>query len=617
MMCLAGVDRIRAALLPLPPLPPLLLPLLLLLQQRFACALQINRGGIPRQVPRPPEYGGPGPGAGAGGAQPPPPAPARVNSYLVPPENIRVHAHLMDFHRAGQTEYGWQRAVDGDVTTQSWLRSPRSGSHLEVQLIGLAGPVARVEVVEHPTDFCKVCMIPIGQSSKLFNSLPGEDITFSPPVMMDRFRIKVMQTQIVWWQLYEIRVWSTMPVRAAAHGRRNLQEEAAQRPQKVTLLTPNRGQQQQQQQQQQQHAPTPPPPPVIVCVPDCHAKHGKCVPNPHAARDPNARRGVDGRPYGVCVCEEGWLPPLCSQPSCGSCDISRGQCLAPGQCRCYTGWSGPECDTQGEVTYGMALQLGVNRRREQLLQSPVGARLASGHVFRQPVVATELRLRGDPGGVGTGGAAYSWWQLLGPRGTSEGFLRNYTVMDGATVRLRQLGGGGGGGGGWLAGDVAQSAIARRDCKQVSVGTTATGARGGGAEDPVEGGEEAWHVYVDRGAERGRASGRAWGLRSSVMLVHVRSGLVLSSNGNILRQAVGGQGQGQQQFYNLPEVQLQGVVPGSAAQPWTVQAHIPAAVAPEEIAAPPRAAPYAGPAAGLPFNTVGRQRFHLARAVHFD
>ncbi|XP_062903996.1 tenascin-X-like isoform X2 [Mobula hypostoma] len=48
----------------------------------------------------------------------------------------------------------------------------------------------------------------------------------------------------------------------------------------------------------------------------------------------------------VCVCEEGWRGPTCSEPSCPpSCRPPRGECSG-GRCVCRSGYTGPDCSQE-------------------------------------------------------------------------------------------------------------------------------------------------------------------------------------------------------------------------------------------------------------------------------
>ena len=506
-----------------------------------ASAMRINRGGIPIQIPRPKEFGG-------SGGEELPPVPAHLKLHRVPAENILMINNLLEFHQSeNHGEFSWNRAVDGDNATQMWVRAPRKGAFLEVRIMGLAGPIARIALLEHGTDFCKNCKImPIRDASNAagqggaqipFDHSAGEDITLSPPISMQSFRVEVAQTQIIWWQLYELIIWSTMPCSAGTHGRRNLRaEKTAERADplnnNVRRINP------------QPHSSTlppsalPPPPPrpppqEAVCSPPCVEGHGMCAPRPPHARG----GGMHGS--GICMCKEGWLGADCATAYCpAGCETVHGLCVAPDTCRCHVGWSGPKCDTQGSVQYGMRLKLGSNRKTQHLLASFPKSHLAghtAGSGELSPAVATELEFD-DELEASARGEGPNWWTVHGPPGTSEAFLLNYTVLDGATVRLRQCTtdartGVGCTQGGWLVARSQTPAAARRDCKMVGVAP----AKGEGSPSSNE---HAWYVYVDRGADFTLRSGRAWGLRSVVHFVHVRSGLVMASNGNTLGLQLG-------------------------------------------------------------------------------
>lgn len=56
----------------------------------------------------------------------------------------------------------------------------------------------------------------------------------------------------------------------------------------------------------------------------------------------------------------------------------------------------------------------------------------------------------------------NWWQVLGPRGTSDAFLHGHPVPAGAVVRLRHVASGG-----LLRAAKTQPALARPDLKEVS------------------------------------------------------------------------------------------------------------------------------------------------------
>ena len=211
----------------------------------------------------------------------------------------------------------------------------------------------------------------------------------------------------------------------------------------------------------------------------------------------------------------------------------------------------------------MRLKLGCNRQPKHILSSPPDSSIPGQPIVAmQPVVATEIVV--GQGGGSVAGQGENWWALLGPPDTSDAFLRNYAVLDGATVRLRHCGSGnasrgGSCNGGWLIVRQQVLAVARRDCKMVGV----VPAKG---ESAPSGGEDAWHVYVDRGSQLSTPTRRAWGLGSEVVLVHVHSGSVLSSNGNFITVKSSGR------TYQLPEVHGQSLIAHSQAQQWSVQGH---------------------------------------------
>eukprot|EP01051_Picozoa_sp_SAG22_P009553 SAG22_NODE_803_length_7098_cov_2.856408_5_plen_167_part_00 len=120
--------------------------LLLLLLLQLLCApttegVSINRGGLPIQVSGPrPAQGGTRPGG---------------QLHMIPAERLAISSENVQFHRAGSEEFGSQRAADGDNHTQAWIKAPREGAYIDVHWHA-AADVARIVIVEHAVDFCKV-----------------------------------------------------------------------------------------------------------------------------------------------------------------------------------------------------------------------------------------------------------------------------------------------------------------------------------------------------------------------------------------------------------------------------------------------------------------------------
>ena len=96
---------------------------------------------------------------------------------------------------------------------------------------------------------------------------------------------------------------------------------------------------------------------VAVCGPQCDPQHGYCLAPGECQCNlgytgPGCRDclALPGCLHGSCTkgfecrCEPGWSGMFCNQPECeASCELLGGVCVAPGQCECTEGFSGPDC----------------------------------------------------------------------------------------------------------------------------------------------------------------------------------------------------------------------------------------------------------------------------------
>ena len=238
------------------------------------------------------------------------------------------------------------------------------------------------------------------------------------------------------------------------------------------------------------------------------------------------------------------------------------------------GWSGKTCTLHGEVLYGTTMSLkSVRAPRELLYATSEGFLPTDGN--QMAVVTSSAIPEKDLQPTGQ-----SRWQVLGPPGTSDNFLRGRVVTDGSIVRLRHVATGHS-----MQVDHNTPAVVRRDLKQVALS----------AEQ--EASKEAFYVLVDRRHERAKFSGKDWGIGSQVVFVHCASGYVLASSGEKLpvRVATG------HRFES--EVHAQAHIPNAQGQFWSIEAHqLPSAVpavsmatntivrliAPPTVGAPPMA-----------------------------
>ena len=96
---------------------------------------------------------------------------------------------------------------------------------------------------------------------------------------------------------------------------------------------------------------------VPVCGAECDPQHGYCL----APGDCKCNLGYTGPGCRDCVplpgclhgscskgfqcqCEPGWSGMFCNQPECEeSCELSNGVCVAPGECECSEGYRGEDC----------------------------------------------------------------------------------------------------------------------------------------------------------------------------------------------------------------------------------------------------------------------------------
>lgn len=146
----------------------------------------------------------------------------------------------------------------------------------------------------------------------------------------------------------------------------------------------------------------------------------------------------------------------------------------------------------------------------------------------------------------------NWWQVLGPRGTSESFLYGHDVPADATIQLRHVSSGS-----LLRGDASQPALARPDLREVSCLRN----------DSAPTGDEEWTIQVN-----GSALGRlVWGLGSPVSIHHRRSSLMLTCSGQTYhaknQESIFGK-----KLAPVYETQLQEEVPSAGSQRWYVAEH---------------------------------------------
>eukprot|EP01052_Picozoa_sp_SAG31_P011303 SAG31_NODE_637_length_13337_cov_23.061867_7_plen_1675_part_00 len=430
---------------------------------------------------------------------------------MIPPADIVVSSAGMQYHRAADKIFDEQLAADGSNRTQAWIKAPQAGSYIEISWNAVA-VVSQVIIVEHSTDYCRDCVVFWQQDGRHdFDRASGEVINFLKPIPLSGIRIEVVRSQVVWWQLFEIIVWTKS---LGAPHRRNLQ--ATDRSGDDPIVHQGLIQMQ------------------IICKPSC--KHGRCTPAGSLTRKAGATAAIQ---IGKCKCDEGWSEADCSAPVCSSC--ANGQCVMPNSCQCDEGWSGYHCDQFGHITYGSKIVLAVMRNQENVLYTSRRLRTSSNS---QAVVASCVsRLGYNEENAG------EWWQVVGPSGTSIKFMQNQTVIDGAQIRLLHITSGM-----WLRSDNYLRSRVRHDLKEVSC--TAT----------IDGGED-WTIFIDRGARRQQASERPWGVGSSVVFMHSKSSQVLASSGHtfVARDAqICGHGPS-----SVAEVHLQGHVESSIAQEWRV------------------------------------------------
>ena len=487
----------------------------------------------------------------------PPPAPARAIVHQVPATQMTMRSYLLDFHKAGRPDggavkYTSLRAVDGDDYTQMWARTPRKGGYLEVTLHNVRGAIARIELVEHDADFCKAGQVTIGKRRFAFKPGPGESIDIMPPELVQSFRIEVVQTQVVWWQLFEVRVYTTAKTAdpPPEEARRHLQGDgvggnqgSVNRQPKVTKLDPQRSTKDSATQPVPAPVPPAPPPPSIepVCAPTCTAGHGVCVLNPAYVAGNKPRHGSP-QPSGICECQPGYAGSACDLPVCAGCDPDKGTCVGPGVCNCKSGWSGKACTMRGEVLYGTSMSFHSVRAPKELLHATAGGTRATDGTRMAVVASSDKQL------AETASAGGAWWQVLGPPGTSDEFLRGEIITDGSIIRLRHHVSGRN-----LQVDHSTPAAVRRDLKQVSLSAEQDGTK------------EAFYVLVDRRHERSKPSARAWGVGSEVVLVHCKSGYVLASSGEKLATRVG---EGHP-WRMESEVHAQAHIPNAQGQFWSI------------------------------------------------
>ena len=219
------------------------------------------------------------------------------------------------------------------------------------------------------------------------------------------------------------------------------------------------------------------------------------------------------------------------------------------------------------------MQLRSSKRSEHLLFSD-GRTRAPGSTAQAVLNWREPRRESQAPSSGSETATSgNWWQVLGPAGTSAGFLLNLPVPAGAHIRLKHVASGA-----FLRGDGSQPAFTRKDLREVS------------ASDIDRDGVE-WEVTVN-GTSVQRL---VWGLASETALRHVATQDLLTCSGQtypVSQPEVFGK-----KHYMAHEVQLQRYIMGnlpfpkdpgfvSAAQVWSVSRY---------------RAPVVSPALSVPFS----------------
>eukprot|EP01043_Picozoa_sp_COSAG02_P041470 COSAG02_NODE_3441_length_6735_cov_38.359233_1_plen_1640_part_10 len=266
----------------------------------------------------------------------------------------------------------------------------------------------------------------------------------------------------------------------------------------------------------------------IVCKPVC--EHGQCQ------VDPSAVEHTSGPRRGKCVCTAGWSGRGCDSAVCVDCQ--HGACVSPGICGCHQGWSGANCNVSGVVTYGSYVQLRSRKRSDHLLFSDSRIR-APGSTAQAVLNWLEPSSQG-----GSTGISGNWWQVLGPAGTSPGFLLGSPVLSGAIIRFKHVSSGA-----FLRGDGSQPAFTRKDLHEVS----AVGA-------DIDRTSVEWQLVVN-----GTAVVRLeWGVAWAIALRHVATKDFLTCSGQtypVSQTEVFGK-----KHYMVHEIQLQRYIAGALAFP---------------------------------------------------
>ena len=226
---------------------------------------------------------------------------------------------------------------------------------------------------------------------------------------------------------------------------------------------------------------------------------------------------------------------------------------------------------RGEVVYGTAMSLKTSRAPKELLYATSGGVLPTDNTRLAVVTSSNVPNAESPA------EGQAWWQVLGPPGTSDDFLRGETITDGSIIRLRHHTSGRN-----LQVDQGTPAVVRRDLKQVSLS---------GEED---GTKEAFYVLVDRRHERSKYTGKAWGIGSEVVLVHCKTGYVLATSGEKLAVRV-------DTGHRIEsEVHAQAHIPNAQGQFWSLHKHdLPESRTPVPVSSKTIVRLVAPPIAGVP------------------
>ena len=287
---------------------------------------------MPMQVTRLSSFGA-GAGAGAG--------PFQISTDMMTialSDGMKVHGA-----GCGGKSYAAASAIDGDNSTQAWMQAPRKGSYIDVNW-GVGRQVTRVVLLEHDIDFCKRCSFRWNGMTHNVDNRTGEAVDLRR-VPTSSIRIFVDQSQIVWWQLFEILVWTADNPTGPS---RRLNEVPVQTKDAQGWPVPP-------SVKGAQHM-------ELVCLPAC--QHGRCKPAASGSTAAKVRVGPQ-QLAGECECIDSWTDMQCGTPVCEGCE--HGVCVAPNQCRCEDGWSGAKCNMHGYVAFGSQIVLRVMRSTDDVL----------------------------------------------------------------------------------------------------------------------------------------------------------------------------------------------------------------------------------------------------------